>query len=157
MKKTSLVSCIFASLLLVGCQVQNSTSSTNGSTEYEVIDSYVSNLISAENKIVTPFNTSMGLRVFSSADNNTIFPIYEKEIQRLHSLFDRYNTYKNSENELMVTLKKVKKEEVDEHGKPLDEEPSLVTYDTFNGASVSTNNIIRIVNSLLEYHAANNI
>lgn len=61
------------------------------------------------------------------------------------------------ENELMVTLKKVKKEEVDEHGKPLDEEPSLVTYDTFNGASVSTNNIIRIVNSLLEYHAANNI
>ena len=107
MKKTSLVSCIFASLLLVGCQVQNSTSSTNGSTEYEVIDSYVSNLISAENKIVTPFNTSMGLRVFSSADNNTIFPIYEKEIQRLHSLFDRYNTYKNSENELLINLKVV--------------------------------------------------
>ena len=32
-----------------------------------------------------------------------------------------------------------------------------VTIDTFNGASVSTNNILRMVLSLMEYHAANNI
>lgn len=32
-----------------------------------------------------------------------------------------------------------------------------VTVDYFEGASVSTNNIIRMVNALMEYHAANNI
>lgn len=35
-----------------------------------------------------------------------------------------------------------------------EKEPQKVTYDTFNGSSVSTNNIIRVLNSLLEYHAA---
>lgn len=32
-------------------------------------------------------------------------------------------------------------------------EPQLVTYDMFGGSSVSTNNLIRVLNSLLEYHA----
>ena len=32
-----------------------------------------------------------------------------------------------------------------------------VTLDDFNGASVSTNNILRMLIPLMEYHAANNI
>ena len=32
-----------------------------------------------------------------------------------------------------------------------------VTLDHFNGASVSTNNILRMLVPLMEYHAANNI
>lgn len=37
------------------------------------------------------------------------------------------------------------------------DEPELVTWDTFIGSSVSTNNIIRMINALMDYHAANNI
>ena len=32
-----------------------------------------------------------------------------------------------------------------------------VTLDDFNGASVSTNNMLRVILALMEYHAANNI
>ena len=35
-----------------------------------------------------------------------------------------------------------------------EKEPEKVTYDSFNGSSVSTNNILRVLNSLLEYHAS---
>lgn len=70
---------------------------------------------------------------------------------------DDFNTWA-IENELKVTLKEYTKDKIDENGKPLDQqEPTQIQYDTFLGASVSTNNIIRIVNALIEYHAANNI
>lgn len=32
-------------------------------------------------------------------------------------------------------------------------EPKVVEYDDFNGASVSTNNLIRVINALMDYHA----
>ena len=110
MRKFNLISLALISVLLAGCEIHISTSSSSSygdSTEYEVIDSYVSNILTADKKVVTPFNTSMGLRTFSEADNNKVFPVYEKEIQRLHSLFDRYNSYKDSDDNLLINLKSI--------------------------------------------------
>ena len=107
MRKITLISLTLISLLLVGCEINSSSSSSVDKDKYEVIDSYVSNIITSDKKIVTPFNTSMGLRVFSKSQNETIFPVYQNEIQRLHSLFDRYNSYKDSTGELIVNLKTI--------------------------------------------------
>lgn len=59
------------------------------------------------------------------------------------------------ENELKIA--RLSTTEKGEDGLPLPLEPEQVDYDMYIGSSVSTNNIIRIVNSLMAYHAANNI
>lgn len=104
MKRNKLIGLALISILLVGC---NESSSSSYSEEYEVIDSYVSNIKTIDGTIVSPFNTSMGLRVFSKKDNHTIFPVYEEEIQKLHMLFDRYNSYQNENGDMIVNLKSI--------------------------------------------------
>jgi hypothetical protein len=59
------------------------------------------------------------------------------------------------EKELKIT--RLSTTEKGEDGKPLPLDPEQVNYDMYIGSSVSTNNIIRIVNALMAYHAANNI
>lgn len=47
--------------------------------------------------------------------------------------------------------------QTDDNGMLVEKEAELVNYDMFLGSSVSTNNIIRMINALMDYHAANNI
>ena len=96
-------------ILLTGCG-QNSSSNISSSTisnsssysdEYEICDSYVSNILTKDNTPVSPFNTLITLRTFSKKDDASIFPLVEEKISYLHMLFDRYNYYEVNGEEII--------------------------------------------------------
>jgi thiamine biosynthesis lipoprotein ApbE len=81
MKRISIV--LLASLILLSsCQPSSTPVAFN-----------VSNVFNADNQPVNPFNTAIALTMFNSRDLNSVFPLFEAEIHRLHRLFDSYNYY----------------------------------------------------------------
>lgn len=96
-----LIITLFSLVSLVGCgnngssseQISSNNNSIPSTTDYEVIDKSVSNVKTKEGGYVLPFNTVVTLRTFCGKDYNDIFPTFNKEMQRLHILFDRYNDF----------------------------------------------------------------
>ncbi|MCK9198410.1 MAG: FAD:protein FMN transferase [Bacilli bacterium] len=82
----------------------NNVSSSN-STEYQVIEKYVSNAISEDGVVVTPFNTTISLTMYNSKDTNEYFPLFEEEVLKLHKYFDRYNYYQDNTGKRISNLK----------------------------------------------------
>ena len=54
---------------------------------------------------VLPFNTQMTLTTYSEQVYESLGPIYDYHIKRLHILFDRYNTYKDEKGNIINNLK----------------------------------------------------
>lgn len=54
---------------------------------------------------ILPFNTQMNLTTYSDKVYEKLTPIYDKEIKRLHILFDRYNEYKDENDKIINNLK----------------------------------------------------
>lgn len=105
-KKTFLFSFFLTISILSGCMTGNPTSSSGASgKEYEVIRSYVPNVVSLDNTITSPFGTVMTLVTYCQDDNSIIFPSFKNEILRLHKLFDRYYYYADENNEKINNLK----------------------------------------------------
>ena len=95
-------------IVLTGCKVEvNKSSSSTLSTKYEVFDSMVHNIKTKDGLMVSPFNTILSLRTFCEKDDYEIFPHVEKEIQRLHILFDRYNDFVDLQGNDIINLKKI--------------------------------------------------
>lgn len=96
-------------MLLTGCGQNTSSNisssaisnSSSYSDEYEICDSYVSNILTKDNTPVSPFNTLITLRTFSKKDDASIFPLVEEKISFLHMLFDRYNYYEVNGEEII--------------------------------------------------------
>ena len=84
-----------------------SNSENINSTEYEVIDRSVSNVVTKDKVKVQPFNTIVTLRTFCQKDFNDIYPTFNTEMQRLHMLFDRYNDFVDSEGNEVINLKSI--------------------------------------------------
>ena len=105
---------IFSLISLVGCGENGSSNETSSSvssipytTEYQVIDKSVSNVRTKDGYLVQPFNTIVTLRTFSGKDYNDIYPTFNKKMQRLHMLFDRYNDFVDEEGKDIVNLKDI--------------------------------------------------
>jgi thiamine biosynthesis lipoprotein ApbE len=81
MKRISFV-LLMSLVLLSSCQPSSTPIAYN-----------VSNVFNIDNQPVNPFNTAIALTMFNSRNLNSIFPIFETEIHRLHRLFDGYNYY----------------------------------------------------------------
>lgn len=84
-----------------------SCNNSGNSTEYQVIDRTVSNITTKDGQKVTPFNTIVTLRTFCEKDFNDIYPTFNKEMQRLHILFDRYNDFVDEKGKDIVNLKTI--------------------------------------------------
>lgn len=108
-----LIITLFSLVSLVGCgnngssseQISSNNNSIPSTTDYEVIDKSVSNVKTKEGGYVLPFNTVVTLRTFCGKDYNDIFPTFNKEMQRLHILFDRYNDFVDENGKDINNLK----------------------------------------------------
>lgn len=67
-----------------------------------VVEGKVKNINGEE---ILPFNTQMILTTYSDKVYKNLTPIYDKEIKRLHKLFDRYNVYKDENGNIINNLK----------------------------------------------------
>ena len=56
---------------------------------------------------IKPFNTDMTLTSYSENVYNSLSPIYDYHIKRLHILFDRYNMYYDENGKIINNLKVV--------------------------------------------------
>lgn len=102
------VSLLLNIILLVGCGSTSGTSSTSKDlTKYEIIDSQVYSIRTKDDNIVAPFNTVITIRTFCQQDYQYIFPTFNKEIQRLHMLFDRYNDFVDEDGNDITNLKDI--------------------------------------------------
>lgn len=81
MKKLSLL--LISSLMLI----------TSCQTSVTPITYNVSNVFNDVNQPVNAFNTAIAITMFNQRDLDRTFPKFEKEIHRLHRLFDSYNYY----------------------------------------------------------------
>ena len=102
-KRNRAVFTLFVVLFLIGC----TTNPPELSEEYKVVESYASNVLSAGNVVSSPFGTAIRLITYCEKDNATIFPSFEKEIIRLHKLFDRYNDYLDENGNKINNLKSI--------------------------------------------------
>ena len=108
-----LIITLFSLVSLVGCgnngssseQISSNNNSIPSTTDYEVIDKSVSNVKTKEGGYVLPFNTVVTLRTFCGKDYNDIYPTFNKEMQRLHILFDRYNDFVDENGKDINNLK----------------------------------------------------
>lgn len=108
-----LIITVFSLVSLVGCgnngssseQISSNNNSIPSTTDYEVIDKSVSNVKTKEGSYVLPFNTVVTLRTFCGKDYNDIYPTFNKEMQRLHILFDRYNDFVDENGKDINNLK----------------------------------------------------
>lgn len=108
-----LIITLFSLFSLVGCgnngssseQISSNNNSIPSTTDYEVIDKSVSNVKTKEGGYVLPFNTVVTLRTFCGKDYNDIYPTFNKEMQRLHILFDRYNDFVDENGKDINNLK----------------------------------------------------
>lgn len=97
----------------VGCGNNSSSNSSNevpvieNTPDYQVVDKSVSNVMTKDGSYVMPFNTVVTLRTFSGKDYYDIYPSFNKEMQRLHILFDRYNDFVDSDGKDIVNLKDI--------------------------------------------------
>ncbi len=96
-------SLLLSTVLLIGCSSTNGTSATS----YEIIDSQVYSIRTKDNNIVAPFNTAITIRTFCQQDYQNIFQTFNKEIQRLHILFDRYNEFIDADGNDIINLKTI--------------------------------------------------
>ncbi len=113
---------LLISLLLSGCNINTSSSFSSNSSFIGVDDIkdiiidpgnseetkvyYVEGkVVTNDNKRVLPFNTSMTLTTYSESVYNSLGPVYDYHIKRLHILFDRYNNYNDSNGKLINNLK----------------------------------------------------
>ena len=106
-KRIKLLSCILSVLfILSACQgSSNSSSTSNYSTDYEVLEAYASNLKDSDGKVVTPFNTSVTFRAFCEKDYKELYPLFNERIIALHKQFDRHHNYKDAEGNVINNLK----------------------------------------------------
>ena len=111
--KFKIVVALLSLISLVGCgnngssseQISSNNNSIPSTTDYEVIDKSVSNVKTKEGGYVLPFNTVVTLRTFCGKDYNDIYPTFNKEMQRLHILFDRYNDFVDENGKDINNLK----------------------------------------------------
>lgn len=97
---------LLLSFLLCSCNSQ-----LTGTWENIIAD----NVINVNNNIVSPFNTIMCLKYFFTDKEedikdekiNEISSLYNKEVKRLHKLYDRHNSYLDDNNELLTNLKTI--------------------------------------------------
>ena len=106
---------ILSALLVSSCD--NSTNRNSISSSYnndfivdagnsEKIETYVvgAKVVTSTGDKVLPFNTMMNLTTYSDEAYEKLTPIYDKEIKRLHILFDRYNEYLDENGNLINNL-----------------------------------------------------
>ena len=111
--KLKTVISLLSLISLVGCGNNSSDNSSNNvpgienTTDYQIVDKSVSNVQTKDGSYVMPFNTVVTLRTFCGKDYYDIYPAINKEMQRLHILFDRYNDFVDSEGKDIVNLKDI--------------------------------------------------
>lgn len=114
---------ILMSLLLSSCARNNDSSTENSSSSFKNYDDISTvivdtgnyderNTFVVEGKVETsdgnrvlPFNTQMNLTTYSNNVYNSLTPVYNYHIKRLHILFDRYNEYKDENGNIINNLK----------------------------------------------------
>ena len=110
-RKTTKLFVLLSLISFVSCgsnlPSSESSSINSNSTDYEVIDKSVSNVTTKDGYKVQPFNTIVALRTYCQKDSSEIYPTFNKEMQRLHILFDRYNDFVDSEGNNIVNLKTI--------------------------------------------------
>ena len=102
-----LISLLFLTFMLSGC-INNSSSISSSFKGYDDIEGTIvdpgkyesmkqfvvtSKVETTTKERVRPFNTDMTLTSYSENVYNSLSPIYDYHIKRLHILFDRYNMY----------------------------------------------------------------
>ena len=85
----------------------SSTISDSGSTKEKNTFYIQGKVETIEGNKVIPFNTQMTLTTYSKESYNSLGPIYDYHIKRLHILFDRYNKYKDENGKVINNLKVV--------------------------------------------------
>lgn len=95
----------FIIIIIMSFVISSCSNVSSSNSEYQVIEKYVPNAISEEGVVVTPFNTTISLTMFNSKDINEYFPLFEKEILKLHKYFDRYNYYIDENGKRINNLK----------------------------------------------------
>lgn len=104
MKK--IMNIVILSLLLTSCSNNNENIIVDPGSFNEKNTYVVEGKVETSNgNKVLPFNTIMNLTTYSEEAYNTLTPIYDKEIKRLHILFDRYNEYNDENGNIINNLK----------------------------------------------------
>ena len=116
------INIFFLLFVLSGC-INNSNSSSVNISSFKGYDDISSTIIDpgsnketrqfiVEGKVtaidgtkVKPFNTDMTLTSYSEQVYNSLSPIYDYHIKRLHILFDRYNKYYDENGNIINNLK----------------------------------------------------
>ena len=114
---------IFLLFVLSGCINNSNSSSINNSSSFKGYDDISSTIVDpgsydkvnqfvVEGKVTAingtklkPFNTDMTLTSYSELTYNSLSPIYDYHIKRLHILFDRYNKYYDENGNIINNLK----------------------------------------------------
>ena len=112
-------------LLLTSCSKSSESIVDPGRFDKQntyVVEGKVKNVNGEE---ILPFNTQMNLTTYSDKVYEKLTPIYDKEIKRLHILFDRYNEYKDENGKIINNLKIIN----DSYGK---DKEIIVDQDLFN-------------------------
>ena len=117
------INMFFLLFILSGCINNSSSSSINNSSSFKGYDDISSTIVDpgsnketrqfvVEGKVtaidgakVKPFNTDMTLTSYSENVYNSLSPIYDYHIKRLHILFDRYNKYYDENGKIINNLK----------------------------------------------------
>lgn len=117
------VKILFLPFILSGCINNSSSSSISLNTSFKGFDDISTTIVdpgkyeemnqfvvegkvtTSNNEKVKPFNTDMTLTSYSVDTYNSLSPIYDYHIKRLHILFDRYNLYYDENGNIINNLK----------------------------------------------------
>ena len=86
---------VLTTIILTSCN-KNETTYIDDPGNYEETNTYVvsEKVENINGDKILPFNTMMNLTTYSENVYNKLTPLFDKEIKRLHILFERYNLYK---------------------------------------------------------------
>ena len=116
-----IISLLFLTFMLSSCINNSSTVSSSfkgyddiegtivDPGKYESMKQFVvtSKVETTTKERIKPFNTDMTLTSYSENVYNSLSPIYDYHIKRLHILFDRYNMYYDENGKIINNLKVV--------------------------------------------------
>ena len=92
-------------LLLASCSNNSEIIVDPGNNQNKKMYTVEGKVETIDNEKVLPFNTSMNLTTYCDEAYEMLTPIFDKEIKRLHILFDRYHVYKDEKGNKINNLK----------------------------------------------------
>ena len=124
---------ILSTIILTSCN-KNETTYIDDPGNYEETNTYVvsEKVENINGDKILPFNTMMNLTTYSENVYSKLTPLFDKEIKRLHILFDRYNLYKDENGKIINNLKVIN----DSYGK---NEEIIIDDDLFELLEISIN------------------